>query len=168
MEDTPMDVDNKQRQLHQQLLPTRSKPVAAPLHAEIQADNLQWIKLVIDFFELSQSVVAEKESAIKIEEFFCNIRRHRVRKIFLQAYYKHLGFTKALNQMPFDLKLKIASYLSPKDLLVNLSAISKDMLKVSRSPVLWRKISIFAQKDGSSMLHQDNYLLQLIRRSTQL
>jgi len=112
--------------------------------------------------------MVEKESALRIEEFFCNIRRQRVRTAFLQAYYKHLGYNTGLKNLPVDLKAKIASFLSPKELLVKMSSISKDMQAVSRSPVLWRQISIFAQKDSSSMLHQDNYLLQLIGRSTQL
>ena len=42
------------------------------------------------------------------------------------------------------------------------------MRAVSQSPALWRKISIFAQKDAIPVLHKDSYLLQLIGRSSQL
>ena len=85
MEDASMieNNDSKERQIRERLIDTRKAKVlpslGAPQHADVQANNLLWIKLVIDFFELSQMATTEKESALKIEEFFCNIRRLHVK-----------------------------------------------------------------------------------------
>jgi hypothetical protein len=80
MEDASMieNNDSKQRQVRQQLLiaPRKSKvePDQETL-TEIHENNLLWIKAVIEFFDLTQIALNEKESSLRIEEFFCNIRR---------------------------------------------------------------------------------------------
>lgn len=124
------------------------------------------MKLIIEFFELSQMVTTEKESALRIEEFMCNIRRLHVKNKLLEIYYEYQGFNVRLSNLPRVLKVIIASYLTPKELLSKLNCISKDLRVVSQNPALWRKISIFAQKEASPALHKDSYLLQLIGRST--
>ena len=174
MEDTPMieNMDSKERQLRTQLVISDKRTKVAPSmdpqppqQVEIKASNLLWIKLVIEFFELSQLVTTEQESALKIEEFFCNIRRIKVRAKFLNLYYKHLGYRFNIKNIPPALKIKIASYLTPKELLTKLNVLSNDLRSVSQNPTLWRRIDIFAQKESSSALHKDSYLLQLIGRS---
>ncbi len=56
---------------------------ASQKQAEIKASNLQWVKILIEFFELTQMVGIEQESALRIENFFCNIRRMRVKRRIL-------------------------------------------------------------------------------------
>ena len=48
-------------------------------HVEFEANNIQWIKLVIEFFELHFMAIIERKKAMRIERFFCNIRRMRIR-----------------------------------------------------------------------------------------
>ena len=48
---------------------------ASSQHIEIESANLQWIKLVIEFFELHYMAIIERKKAMRIEQFFCNIRR---------------------------------------------------------------------------------------------
>ena len=48
-------------------------------HAEIEASNMQWIRVVVEFFEINRMVNIERKKALRIENFFCNIRRIKVR-----------------------------------------------------------------------------------------
>ena len=51
-------------------------------HVEFEADSLHWVKLVIQFFELHYMAIIERKKALRIERFFCNIRRMRIRSVF--------------------------------------------------------------------------------------
>jgi hypothetical protein len=89
------------------------------------------MKLIIEFFELSHMVTTEKDCALKIEEFMCNIRRLHVKNKILEIYYEYQGFNVRFTNLPRVLKVIIASYLTPKELLSKLSCISKDLRVVS-------------------------------------
>jgi hypothetical protein len=165
-----IDFDTKARQLSQHLIVPKSKqPVESqPQQAEMSAKNLNWMRLIIEFFELQHLATREKEAALRIEEFFCNIRRQRVRTRFLKLHYKHQGLQCSMRSLPRELLVKIASFLTPKELLSKFCGVSKVFKSVSQSPNLWRNISTFAQKESGQFLHNYNYLMQLVSRSTQL
>ena len=40
---------------------------------------MQWIRVVVEFFEINRMVNIERKKALRIENFFCNIRRIKVR-----------------------------------------------------------------------------------------
>lgn len=168
MENSMIDFDTKARQLSQHLIVPKSKqPVESqPQQAEMSAKNLNWMRLIIEFFELQNLATREKEAALRIEEFFCNIRRQRVRTRFLKLHYKHQGLQCSMRSLPRELLVKIASFLAPKELLSKFCGVSKVFKSVSQSPNLWRNISTFAQKESGQFLHNYNYLMQLVSRST--
>jgi len=76
-------------------------------------------------------VSTEKENALRIETFLCNLRRLRVKHKLLKLYYSSLGFSQSLSKLPRELKLLIASYLSQKDLLTKLNGTSCEMRQIS-------------------------------------
>ena len=55
---------------------------------EFDAVNLHWVKLVIEFFELHYMAIIERKKALRIERFFCNVRRMQVRTKFNDLIFR--------------------------------------------------------------------------------
>ena len=94
-------------------------------HVEFESSNLQWIKLVIEFFELHFMAIIERKKAIRIERFFCNIRRQKIRATFNEYIYKTQGFSMSMEKLPRGVSLKILGYLSKRENLSIVSGLSK-------------------------------------------
>jgi len=58
------------------------KEATSRKNEEFEARNLLWVKLVIEFFELHYMAIIERRKALRIERFFCNIRRMKIRATF--------------------------------------------------------------------------------------
>ena len=69
-------------------------------HKEYNADNLQWVRLVIQFFELHYMAIIERKKALKIERFFCNIRRQKMRALFNSYIFKINGYNMTFDRLP--------------------------------------------------------------------
>lgn len=81
-------------------------------HVEFEADSLHWVKLVIQFFELHYMAIIERKKALRIERFFCNIRRMRIRSVFNDFICQSRGYTMSMHKLPSELSLLVLSYLS--------------------------------------------------------
>jgi hypothetical protein len=55
----------------------------------------------------------ENKSALRIENFFCNIRRMKIKGKFLKLVYMQQGFDCTMEKLPLDLKKLIFSFLTP-------------------------------------------------------
>ena len=49
---------------------------------DILPDNLKWIELLAQFFDLDRMIFREKKSALRIEKFFQNMKRNNVKLSF--------------------------------------------------------------------------------------
>lgn len=107
-------------------------------HVEFEAVNLQWVKLVIEFFELHFMAIIEQRKALRIERFFCNVRRMKVRAKFNELIFKTHGFSMSLDKIPRGISLFILSFLSKKDLLGQVTRISSRYRQLAYHPYLWR------------------------------
>ena len=108
------------------------------------ASNLHWVKLVIEFFELHYMAIIERRKALRIERFFCNIRRMRIRSTF-NAYICHVhGYNLSIGKLPRGIALLILSYLTQNDYLAKLSGVNRHFKSLAHDPVLWRNISMLS------------------------
>lgn len=118
--------------------------------AGFDASNLQWVKLVIEFFELHYMAIIERRKALRIERFFCNIRRMKIRRTF-NAYICHVhGYNMNIGKVPRGIALLILSFLTKREYLSVLSGVSRRFRSITHDPAIWREISIRTQKDGPS------------------
>ena len=114
---------------------------------EFEAGNLQWVKLVIEFFDLHFMAIIEQKKAARIERFFCNIRRMRIRAKFNEYIFKMRGFSMSMEKLPRGVALFILSYLPKKDILTTVSCLGIRYRSLANDPYLWRQICFFASKD---------------------
>ena len=104
--------------------------------------NLQWVKLVIEFFELHYMAIIEQKKAARIERFFCNIRRMRIRAKFNQYICKMLGLTMTIQKLPRGVALFMLGYLKKKEILSTVSGLGKRWKSFAYDPSLWRTVAI--------------------------
>ena len=114
-----------------------------------------WIKIVAEFFEIPQMVSIEKRKALRIENFFCNIRRIKVKQKLLKLIYIHRGYNLKMTELPLGITLTIMSYLSKKELLQKAIRINRRHSTIIKNPCLWREISIFASKESRPYQFRD-------------
>ena len=100
-------------------------------------------------------VSIEKRKALRIENFFCNIRRIKVKQRFLELIYRYRGYNLKLSKLPPGITLMIMSYLSKKELLTKANRIDKRHRSMVKNPWLWREISIFASKESTPYQFRD-------------
>ena len=112
--------------------------------------------------------IIEHKKAIKIERFFCNIRRMRIRATFNQYIFKHHGYSMSLSKLPRAISVNILSYLSKRENLSVISGVARRYRNYILEPSLWRHISLFANKDQANPFQPDHLFRGLIERSTQL
>ena len=127
----------KQRQLRQSLLSSQSSSGGArshkskgssaasrsSQHVEFHEQNLLWLKVVIEFFELQHMAVIERKKAMRIERFFCNLRRMKVKSKLLDTIFKIRGYEMTLAKLPSGGTNIVFSYLSQKDLMTTVSRV---------------------------------------------
>lgn len=132
---------------------------------EIQAANLEWILVIIEFFGLRRMINTEKQRALQIERFFVNIRLMHVKKKFLKLIYLARGYNRKIGNVPISIATNIFKFLTQKELLIKASRLSTQYRHVAHQPYLWRKISLFATKDSFDVM-KDARLASLIKVST--
>ena len=109
---------------------------------EFEARNLHWVKLVIEFFELHYMAIIERRKALRIERFFCNIRRQRIRAAFNAYIYKKQGISMRFDKVPRGIALMIIGYLTKLESMSLVAGLSQRYHSLARDPALWRKMSI--------------------------
>ena len=110
----------------------------------------------------------ERKKARRIENFFCNIRRMKVKQRFYELIYKQRGYDLTLKSLPPGLAVMIMSYLGQKELLTKINRINRRYRTIANNPSLWRNISIFASKESTPYLFRDANFSSMIQRSVQL
>lgn len=125
------------------------------------------MKLVIEFFDLHFMAIIEQKKAARIERFFCNIRRMRIRAKFNEYIFKMRGFSMSMEKLPRGIALFILSYLPKKDILTTVSCLGIRYRSLANDPYLWRQICFFASKDQVNPF-QGHYFSSLVMRSSQL
>ena len=91
---------------------------------EFEAENLHWVKLVIEFFELHYMAIIEKKKAARIERFFCNIRRLKIKQLFNDYIYRVHGFSMSFEKLPRGVALLCLSYLNKQENLSLITGVS--------------------------------------------
>ena len=118
--------------------------------AGFEAVNLQWVRLVIEFFELHYMAIIERRKALRIERFFCNIRRMKIRTLFNAYICRVHGYDMTISKLPRGIKLMILSFLTKNDYLTKISGVDTQFRSLAHDPSLWRNISLLSPKDGPS------------------
>jgi hypothetical protein len=77
----------------------------------LTADNLKWIELIAAFFQIDLMVLAEKSNAIKLQQFFRNIKLIRLKEKFKRMIIQLLGYDRTIKSMPKEVLIKIFSFL---------------------------------------------------------
>ena len=67
---------------------------------ELDSDNFKWIEKVVEFFEILQLIELERKSAVKIEAFFCNLKKAKLRKKFNKMIFKLRGYRNSGEMIP--------------------------------------------------------------------
>lgn len=109
---------------------------------EFEARNLHWVKLVIEFFELHYMAIIERRKALRIERFFCNVRRQRIRATFNAYIYKIQGISMRFDKVPRGISLMILSYLTKLESMSLVAGLSRRYRSLARDPALWRSMTI--------------------------
>jgi hypothetical protein len=86
----------------------------------------------------------EQEKAKKLQKFFKNIKKYKMKKKFLRLIYLQKGYTANLHNIANHLVINILSYLTPKE-KIKASQISMSLKEISVHPSLWREINIFSK-----------------------
>ena len=94
--------------------------------------------MVIEFFELHFFAIIEHKKALRIERFFCNIRRMHIRNLFNEYIYKCHGFNMSLNKVPKGIAMIILGYLTKRESLSLVSGINVRYRALAHDPFLWR------------------------------
>lgn len=69
--------------------------------------------------------IIERKKAMRIERFFCNIRRQKIRAKFNEYIYKSQGFSMSMEKLPRGISLKILGYLSKRENLSIITGLSR-------------------------------------------
>ena len=69
--------------------------------------------------------IIERKKAMRIERFFCNIRRQKIRATFNEFIYKSQGFSVTLEKLPRGVSLIILCYLSKRENLSIITGLSR-------------------------------------------
>ena len=148
VDDDDLDVNStKEQQLRQSLLSqsssnalmTRQKAASKTVDlAQFDAANLQWVKLVIEFFELHYMAIIERKKALKIERFFCNIRRMKIRATFNSYIFKMRGYSMSIKNLPRGVALMVLSYMTKRENLSIVAGLGHRYRSLARDPFLWR------------------------------
>ena len=114
---------------------------------EFQAEQLAWVKLVIEFFELHYMAIIERKKALRIERFFCNLRRMKVRATFNAYIHKMHGFSMTFDKLPRGIGLLVLSYLTRRENMAVVSGLSCRFRSLARDASCWRTIAIQSHKE---------------------
>ena len=106
--------------------------------SQFDAANLQWVKLVIEFFELHYMAIIERKKALKIERFFCNIRRMKIRTTFNAYIFKMRGYSMSIRNLPREVALTVLSYMTKRENLSIVAGLGRRYRSLARDPSLWR------------------------------
>ena len=92
---------------------------------DLNAGELVWILYVLEFFEIDLMCSLERRKALRLEKFFCNVRRAKIKSKFSYMIYKLRGFNMTFQKLPREIGVIIFSYLSQKELLTKINKLNK-------------------------------------------
>lgn len=86
--------------------------------------------------------IIERKKALRIERFFCNIRRQKIRSLFNQYIFKMHGYSMNFDKLPRGVALFILRYLSRRENLSVVAGLSHRYRSLARDPCMLRSITL--------------------------
>lgn len=132
-------------------------------------DNLAWLSVVANFFNIPKLLAVEEDSARKIQGFFHAAKKVRIQKRFLKLVCQMRGYVRSLDQIPNEVLTLICSYLPKKD-LSRVQGVCNRFRRIAAHPSLWRELSIYTPQDLNKpqAIERNMMLIRVIARSSQL